>query len=347
MTAIRDFSVHRPVRARPPVTSIVLEALDLGRFDQLGPDRGRGFGGREPLRRDGNRVRSEDASHAGSRMMLPNFLIIGAMKAGTTSLHHYLSAHPEVFMSRTKELHYFVAEKNLRRGRGWYQRQFREASEAIAVGEASTDYTKYPLFRGVPERIAGLLPDVRLIYIIRNPVERIRSHYLHDVARGRERRPIGEAVSGNEHYLAPSRYAQQIEEYLEFFPRERLLLVTSEGLRKDRRAVMHRVHNFIGVNSDWSTSVQDHEFNATGQKTAPSLLLRAARHIPGAARVRLQFPRQVIAAERLVGTTKHPVDTHAATMSDALEQELIGELAPDLARLRSHMDEDFDAWGLL
>jgi len=280
-------------------------------------------------------------------MMLPNFLIIGTMKGGTTSLYNYLSVHPEVFMSETKELHYFVAEKNLPRGNGWYERQFSEAGDAIAVGEASPDYTKYPIHRGVPKRIADLIPGVRLIYVIRNPLERIRSHYLHDVARGRERRPIGEAVPGNEHYLAPSRYALQIEEYLKHFPREQLLLVTSESLRNDRRAVMRRVHDFIGVNSDGATSVEDREFNSTGRKTAPGLLLRAARHIPGAARLRLLAPRQVIAAERLLRTTKRPVDTQAGTMSEELERELMGELAPDLARLRSHMDEDFDAWGLL
>ena len=279
--------------------------------------------------------------------MLPNFLIIGAMKAGTTSLYSYLGVHPEVFMSETKELHYFVAEKNLRRGLGWYERQFRQAGQAIAVGEASTDYTKYPLFRGVPERIAKLIPGVRLIYVLRNPLERIRSHYLHDVARGKERRWIGDAVSGNEHYLAPSRYALQIEEYLEHFPREQLLLVTSEDLRNDRRATLRRVHDFIGVNSDWSTPDQDREYNATSQKTVPSLPFRAARHIPGAARLRLLAPRQVVAAERLLGTTKRPVDAESATMSAALERELVAELEPDLARLRSHLDEDFDAWGLL
>jgi hypothetical protein len=279
--------------------------------------------------------------------VLPNFLIIGTMKGGTTSLYNYLSVHPEVFMSETKELHYFVAEKNFPRGVGWYERQFREAGEAIAVGEASPDYTKYPLHRGVPERIAELVPDVRLIYVIRNPLERIRSHYLHDVARGKERRPIGEAVSGNEHYLAPSRYALQIEEYLKHFPREQLLLVRSESLRNDRRAAMARVHDFLGVKRDWSTAVQDLEFNSTGRKTAPGLLLRAARHLPGAARLRLLAPRQVMAAERLLRTNSRPVDVEAGAIPDELERELTGELAPDLARLRSHVDEDFDAWGLL
>ena len=279
--------------------------------------------------------------------MLPNFLVIGAMKGGTTSLYNYLRLHPEVFMPVTKELHYFVAEKNLSRGVGWYERRFREAGDAVAVGEASTDYTKYPLYQGVPERIAERIPRVRLIYVIRNPVERIRSHYLHDLARGRERRTIGAAVSGNEHYLAPSRYALQIEEYLKHFPREQLLLMTSESLRNDRSAALRRVHEFIGVDSGWSAPDQYREYNQTSAKTTPSVLLRAARYVPGAARLRLRAPQQVMAAERLLGSTRRPVDIQAGTMSEELQRELIDELTPDLKRLGGYLDENFDAWGLL
>jgi hypothetical protein len=274
-------------------------------------------------------------------------LIIGTMKGGTTSLYHYLSAHPEVFVSETKELHYFVAEKNLSRGIGWYQQQFNTAGGAKALGEASPDYTKYPLYQGVPERIASLMPSVRLIYAIRNPLERIRSHYLHDVARGRERRPIAEAVPGNEHYLAPSRYALQIERYLEHFSREQLLVVTSESLRHDRPAVMRRVHDFIDVTPDLSAPVPDLEFNQTDRKTSPGLLLRAARQVPGASRLRLIAPRQVMTAERLLGTTRRPIDLESAAMSEELARRLLDELEPDLARLHAHVGEGFDAWGLL
>lgn len=278
---------------------------------------------------------------------LPSFLIIGAMKGGTTSLYQYLKEHPDVFMSQTKELHYFVAEKNLRRGTGWYERQFSKAGDAVAVGEASPDYTKFPLHRGVPERIADLVPEVRLIYVMRNPVERIRSHYMHDLACGRERRPIGQAVPGNEHYLAPSRYALQIEQYLEHFPREQLLLMTSECLRSDRQAAMTRVLDFIGVHDDWSTPVQDLEFNATDHKTTPGVFLRAARHVPGGARLRLLAPRQVKAAELLLGRSRHPLDRHAATMSEELTQTIVSDLEPDLTRLRNYTDDTYAAWGLL
>lgn len=279
--------------------------------------------------------------------MLPNFLIIGTMKGGTTSLYHYLSQHPDVFMTATKELHYFVAEKNLSRGRTWYESNFRDAGAARAVGEASPDYTKYPLYRGVAGRIADLIPAARLVYVIRNPVERVRSHYLHDVARGRERRPIGDAVPGNDHYLAPSRYAQQLEQYLDFFPRRQLLVLTSEDLRNDRTTVMRRVHEFLGVDPEWTAPSTGKEFNATGEKAAPGMLLRAARLLPGGSRLRLLAPRQVEAAERLLRTSRKRVDVSDGELSVELRRRLVDEFAPDLDRLRGHLGDDFDAWGLL
>jgi hypothetical protein len=278
--------------------------------------------------------------------MLPTFLIIGTMKGGTTSLYNYLSGHPQVFMSATKELHYFVAEKNLSRGQGWYERNFRDSDGVAAVGEASPDYTKFPIFRGVPERIAKTMPGVKLLYVIRHPLDRIRSHYLHDIARGRERRPISQAVAGNQHYLAPTRYALQIEQYLEHFPREQLLVITSEALRSDRRATMRRVHGFLGVDAEWSAPVEQQEFNGIAAKTAPSPLLQAVRHVPGVSRLRLLAPGPVTAAERLLRTRRRPVDVQAGAMSDELQRRLIDELTPDMERLRGHVGEGFDAWGL-
>lgn len=176
-------------------------------------------------------------------------------------------------------------------------------------------------------------------------MERIRSHYLHDLACGRERRPIDRAVQGNEHYLASSRYALQIEQYLEHFPREQLLLMKAESLRTDRPAAMRRILDFIGVDSDWSAPVQEREFNASDQKTTPNALLRAARHLPGGARLRLLAPRQVKAAEQLFGRSRNPVDRQAATMSEELTQAVIAGLRPDLVRLAAYLDDSYDAWG--
>ena len=97
---------------------------------------------------------------------LPNFLVIGAMKAGTTSLYHYLRDHPQVFMPDTKEVNFFNPLRNWRHGVSWYEEQFRAApAEALAVGEASTSYTKYPWVKDVPERITSVLGDRCLLSV--------------------------------------------------------------------------------------------------------------------------------------------------------------------------------------
>ena len=101
--------------------------------------------------------------------MLPNVLVVGAAKCGTTSLHEYLDRHPEIAMAREKELDFFVEQKNWSRGVDWYERQF---AAAPVRGESSPSYTAYPRYRGVPERIRRIVPDAKLVYLVRDPVER-------------------------------------------------------------------------------------------------------------------------------------------------------------------------------
>jgi hypothetical protein len=105
-----------------------------------------------------------------SRDLLPNLIVIGAMKAGTTSLHAYLSLHPEIFMSANKEPRFFTEEWNWHKGLEWYEAQFPE--RVTIRGESTPDYTKLPEIRNVPERIHSLIPDVRLIYLVRDPIDR-------------------------------------------------------------------------------------------------------------------------------------------------------------------------------
>jgi hypothetical protein len=110
------------------------------------------------------------------------------MKAGTVSLRHYLEEHPQVFVAdggRFGEPNFFVAEHNWARGRGWYESLF---GSAIAIGECSPSYTWAHVYRGVPERMAQLIPAARLVYLVRDPVARMQSMYMHQVSAGRERR---------------------------------------------------------------------------------------------------------------------------------------------------------------
>jgi hypothetical protein len=212
---------------------------------------------------------------------IPNFLVIGAMKAGTTSLYHYVKIHPQVFMPPAKELDFFVEELNWRRGLEWYKRQFeRGTHDMVALGEASTSYTMYPHYQGVPERISKHLPDVRLIYVVRSPIERIRSHYQHNVISGTERRSIDEAVFENPAYVDYSRYAYQIEQYLEYFSRDRLLIITSEQLGRARLAAARSVYEFLGVDPGFIPPNLGHDFYRSDERTSyPPLVAFLRRNL--------------------------------------------------------------------
>lgn len=144
-------------------------------------------------------------------MTLPNFLVIEAMKAGTVSLHNYLAEHPDVFVgdgATFGERQFFVAEQNWPRGRGWYESLFDGADGAAAIGECSPGHTWAHVYRGVPERILQLIPQARLIYLVRDPVARMQSMYMHQVSAGRERGRV-EAALLDDRYLWPSRYGFQ------------------------------------------------------------------------------------------------------------------------------------------
>src|SRR3990172_6737479 len=197
----------------------------------------------------------------------PTFLIIGAMKTGTTSLYHYLAHHPQVHMPRQKEIDFFSEPAIWRLGWEWYLGQFASApSSAVAIGEASTSYTKFPEFSDVPRRIAERLPRVRLVYLIRHPVERIHSQYAHHVLMGDERRPISEALLADPRYLNTSQYAMQLEQYLRYFDRDQILIVQAEHLRSVRRTTVRRIFTFLGIDPEWTSPVIDQEFYQTAER---------------------------------------------------------------------------------
>jgi hypothetical protein len=280
---------------------------------------------------------------------LPNFLVIGAMKCGTTSLFHYLQAHPQAYMAPIKEVEFFVAEKNWRRGLDWYRSQFLGArADAKALGEASTSYTKYPQFEGVPERMAEYIPDARLIYLVRDPIERIRSHYQHRVLTGAERAPLEDAVVRDGRYLDCSRYAMQIERYLGSFPPERILLITSEELRSDRLQTLRRIYTFLEIDPDFVPSTIDREFYTSGQRaTYPPFVWwirrTVKRYLPAGKRAKEIVDRALPAC---FGRRGRSAKGSRFVIPDSVREQLVESLRDDVARLRRLMPEGFDGWGI-
>lgn len=205
-----------------------------------------------------------------SSKMLPDFLIIGAMKSGTTSLFQYLSLHPQISMAKIKEPVFFNKKDyfNGKWGKGikWYMRLFE--NNLKIKGEASTGYTKYPKDPDVAERIYSVLPEVKLIYIIRHPIARAVSHYLDNLINGRERRTIKECLLKDikSDYINCGKYFMQLQQYLKHFDKKQIYILTTEKLRIHREKMLNEIFKFLGVNSPFFTSEFYKEHYVTKEK---------------------------------------------------------------------------------
>ena len=194
-------------------------------------------------------------------MPLPTIVGIGAMKAGTSALHRYLDAHPDIAMADAKEVNFFFggepsdvdeswsAAGNWWRGVDWYRAQF--VDDGRVTGEVSPGYTS-PDHPDVAGRMAATVPDARLLYLVREPLARAVSQFRHHAREGGERRPVGEALlDPDSQYVARSRYHERVRPFLEAFGREQLLVVATEDLEEDRRAALARIHEHVGVEPWW------------------------------------------------------------------------------------------------
>jgi Sulfotransferase domain len=224
---------------------------------------------------------------------LPDFLILGAQKAGTTALYAYLRWHPEITGPSFKEVSFF--DRHYAHGERWYRAHMPARRQSL-VGEASPSYLFHPL---APERVAGMLPDARLIALLRNPVDRAFSHYQHEVALGREPLSFEDAIDSEEErmrgevermlrepsyfshdwwnytYVARGRYAEQLERWFARFPRERLLVLFTEELAADTAGTYRRVLDFLGA-------------GAHDLESYPRIFEREYEQMPPATRARLE-----------------------------------------------------------
>ena len=177
----------------------------------------------------------------------PNLFLVGAMKAGTNTLHRLLDAHPDIYMSkRPKEPSWFVGS-NSGKDEAWYLGLFAAAGGARYVGEASTDYTRAPRLSGAPQKIKAYSPDARILYIMRDPLDRALSHYWWDVQYSVEGRSFKDAASRSREIRDVGHYALQIAPYLDIFGRDRVHVVTLETLTSDAPGALAGVWNFLGL----------------------------------------------------------------------------------------------------
>ncbi len=229
---------------------------------------------------------------------LPDSVILGGQRCGTSSLYKYLGRHPEIAPSLRKEIEYFTIDYG--RGEGWYRAHFplrlrqllaRRRGKKLVTFEATPDYLFDPR---APERLAKMLPDARLIVLLREPVARAFSHYHHMARLGHEDLPFPEAVDAEAtrlsgqieamerdpldrvlpfrrySYVSRGLYAEQLERWFAHFPRDQFLILTSDELFARTAETLHRIADFVGV-ARWAPAEFRNYSYTTKQATNPNI----------------------------------------------------------------------------
>jgi hypothetical protein len=290
-------------------------------------------------------------------MARPTFLVIGAMKCGTTSLHHYLGEHPEIQkLPAMKETNFFSGPPNgipyppgskRIESLDEYEPLFDAAFDVR--GEASPCYTLYPRRKGVPERIKEIVPDVKLIYLVRDPVDRALSQYHFSVSVEDEHRPLARALGDLSDslslYTCPGFYAMQLERYLRYFPQERMLVIDHADLLADRQTTMREIFAFLSVDETFVSPRFSEEMNTGGEQRTYSKMIVWRRRAQASKLVQ-SLPRGVrrsvrLALERLVSRPLEP-----PTLDDETRARLQDLYGRDAARLRELTGKALQDWSV-
>ncbi len=290
--------------------------------------------------------------------MLPNFIVIGAAKAGTTALYWYLSEHPAVFMSRVKETNYFAygvdGEGRLMYGDpdvhrfpvtslAEYEQLFSEAGGAEAVGEASPIYLECPQSAG---RIRAALPAARLVCSLRHPVDRAYADYLMYLwRRGRRFEPERDLTAGSvwarpdSRWMRVSRYHEQLSRYFERFPREQIHVFLIEDLKRDAAGAVQDVYRFLAIDSTFVPDFQT-AHNVGGVPSSPFLesvlTNRAIRSV-----VEPLIPKRAADWVRRLRTGNM---RKAPPLPPELRKELTGRFNDDILRTSDLIGRTLEHW---
>jgi hypothetical protein len=295
-------------------------------------------------------------------LTLPNFLVIGVARGGTTSLDRYLSEHPQVFMAR-KEPNFFalegvpldfvgpatgINEVSVTR-LAEYEALFDGVTDETAIGDASPLYLYWP---GTAERIHRYVPRAKLIAILRNPADRAHSKYLHYLGYGQEpARDFADALrleperraahwSPYFSYVEMGRYAAQLRRYYELFDRAQIAVWLYDDLERDPASLMREVFRFLGVDESFRPDVRTRHNPAGVPKQSPArrLVSRVARAAPG---LRALLPRFVERRAENWLSARAPIE---AAMPPAVRRQLVETFRSDVEELQRLIGRDLSHW---
>jgi hypothetical protein len=273
---------------------------------------------------------------------IPNFAYIGTSKAGSTWLFNALAGHPDVYLASDKGLYYF--DHHFDEGLQWYLDHFRAAGDRPAVGEISHSYLSSPQ---APARIAEVLPGLRLLACLREPVDRAFSDYLDLVKNGQFGGPFSDALERFPRLLDRGRYATHLQRYLDLFPREQVHVSLFDDLRRDPQAYADEVFGFLGISrvelppadlkSRMPAGRPRNAAVATAAKSASKLAKRT-----GLRRLRSQVKRSVLVRQLLY----RPYKDDRPTIDPALATELRRGFTDEVRRLDPMLGRSVsELWG--
>lgn len=277
--------------------------------------------------------------------MINNFaLIIGTMKGGTTSLFAYLAEHPQISPCRQKEPRFFSNDQRWAEGFEAYQKlwNWNPKQHKIAL-EASVDYTRIPKRPNVAARIATLKDraNFKFIYILRNPWERIESHYTHGHALGwiETQKPIIEGI--DRHLIEVSQYARQIDEYYKCFPPESILLLNFDDLKRDPLNVVQKVCHFLNIDTSYEFQQIGTVFNANNQRLKDERLWKYMSNNKSLRFIASLIPVSI--KKRIYNSFGGKIKTNFK-MSSAQRKLVFNELQKDINKLSNKYGFDVSQW---
>lgn len=293
-------------------------------------------------------------------MVLPNFILIGAAKCGTTSLAYYLDQHPEIFMSPEKEPRFFAQEFHTKCANGpvrkgsirplmtlaEYELLFQGVTTEKAIGEASTEYI---FFEETPSRIKELIPDAKLIAVLRNPVERAFSAYCYQLRDSVETLSFEQALEDEDRrrkeywrpgwlYRATGYYYQQIARYFELFEPSQLRIYLFEELNRSPVEMLKDIFVFLEVDPDFQPDLSRKNISAIPKNVTLNYLLSNQSPL---APMKEYMPEPI---KHLLREVKNKNRLPKPELSQDLKKKLLAEYKDDILKLQDLICKDLSDW---
>lgn len=272
----------------------------------------------------------------------PDFVVIGAMRAGTTTLYEMLRKTGLVSVPRMKETDFFL-EKKYARGLGWLVEQYDDLSKPLF--DLSPNYTRCSMFKGVPERIYETNPNAKLIYILRDPIKRAISEYRHGLAMGLDLPPPEELYQEGDPGYDCSRYHEQLQPYLEYWSLDDIHILEFEDLVEDQWGTLSQLFEALGLPEIAPDQEDIHTNSADDLQRVPSWW-GGLRNRPLVEWVRSKTPRDMVTFLKSVFFRGSATDLETIEFPQTTIEAIRKSLVEDVDALRRLTGRNFARWDI-